>query len=135
MRKQKKISLFQLNKNDMILAASLAAATVLLFLLFLLLRGSDPGSLAVITVNGSEYGSYSLNQNQEIIVQLDQGSNTVVIEDGSVFMKDADCPDRYCVTKGRIYRTGDTIVCLPHRLVVEIRSNTDQNTEYDIIAE
>ena len=35
-------------------------------------------------------------------------------------MTDADCPDKLCVKTGRISKTGETIVCLPHRVVVEI---------------
>ena len=49
------------------------------------------------------------------------GSNTVVIENGTVYMKDADCPDKLCEKTGKISKNGETIVCLPHRVVVEIQ--------------
>jgi hypothetical protein len=36
-------------------------------------------------------------------------------------MKDADCPDKLCEKTGKISKNGETIVCLPHRVVVEIQ--------------
>ena len=35
-------------------------------------------------------------------------------------MEDADCPDRLCVKQGRIKKVGESIVCLPHKVVIEI---------------
>mgnify|MGYP002574392278 CR=1 FL=1 len=43
-----------------------------------------------------------------------------VIENGSVHMEDADCPDQYCVQHAAIRSSHETIICLPHELVVEI---------------
>ena len=45
-------------------------------------------------------------------------------------MKEADCPDKYCVKQGKIKNVGETIVCLPHKVVVEIEKTskgTDSN--------
>ncbi len=35
-------------------------------------------------------------------------------------MKEADCPDKVCVGMRRISKSGETIVCLPHKLVIAI---------------
>ena len=53
------------------------------------------------------------------------GTNHIVIQDNAVYMSDADCPDKLCVHTGTIHKTGETIVCLPHRVVVEITGTTD----------
>ena len=42
-------------------------------------------------------------------------------KDGSVTVQDADCPDKICEKHRAINRTGETIICLPHKLVVEIK--------------
>ena len=39
-------------------------------------------------------------------------------------MKEADCPDKYCVKQGKIKNVGETIVCLPHKVVVEIEKTS-----------
>ena len=35
-------------------------------------------------------------------------------------MKDADCPDKYCIHQGKTARKNKSIVCLPHKLMVEV---------------
>ena len=40
-------------------------------------------------------------------------------------MIEADCPDRLCVKQKAICKNGETIVCLPHKVVVEIRSQEE----------
>lgn len=75
----------------------------------------------VIEVDGKVYGTYSLIKDREISIETVYGHNVVSIEDGKVYMKEADCPDGYCKQQGKILQSNRTIVCLPHRLVVEVR--------------
>ena len=71
------------------------------------------GITAVVKVDGNIVYMLPLDKNASVTVEGYQGgSNTVVIENGTVYMKDADCPDKLCEK---------TIVCLPHRVVVEIQ--------------
>lgn len=109
-----------MNKRDFVAIAIVLLLSTLAFVLVNLGRGE--GGTVVITKNGAEYGAYPLGENR--IIEIDEdGRNTVVIEDGSVYMKDADCPDKYCEKQGKISTAGDSIICLPHRLSVEIRSD------------
>ena len=95
---------------------------------------SKNGSMVNITVDGTLYGTYALNEPQEIPIELDgRIANTVVIENGSAHMKDADCPDKLCMRQGSISRDGQTIVCLPHKLVVEVTGG--EKEDYDSISE
>lgn len=80
----------------------------------------ESGSRVRITIDGKKYGEYSLFQEQEIEISNEQGYNRCLIRDGKVVMIDADCPDGYCVEHKPISYTKETIVCLPHKLVVEI---------------
>ena len=82
---------------------------------------SGSGSEVRITVDGQLYGTYVLSEPQEIPIELDgRIANVVVIENGEAHMSDADCPDGLCMHQGAISRDGQTIVCLPHKLVVEV---------------
>lgn len=95
---------------------------------------SEQGSAVTITVDGQLYGTYPLNASMEIPVELDgKVANTIIIEDGKASMKEADCPDRLCVHQGAIMRNKQTIVCLPHKLVVEVVGG--EKEEYDSISE
>lgn len=47
--------------------------------------------------------------------------NLLSVSSSGVFMEAADCPDQICVHHIPIMRDGESIICLPHRLAVEIR--------------
>ncbi len=61
-----------------------------------------------------------LDRDRTFTVANELGTNTIVIEDGSAYVTDADCPDKICEEMGKISKSGETIVCLPHKLIVEI---------------
>ena len=95
---------------------------------------SKDGSMINITVDGTLYGNYELSEPQEIPIELDgRIANIIVIENGSAHMKDADCPDRLCMRQGSIDQDGQTIICLPHKLVVEVTGGKKE--AYDSISE
>ena len=81
-------------------------------------------------MDGEIIRSLELNKNTSVIVHGYQGgSNIIVVDNGQVYMTDADCPDKLCERTGRISRTGESIVCLPHRVVVEIQGNTAERID------
>ena len=92
-------------------AALLAAA------LFLL---SEQGRQVQVTVDGTVVATLPLDTDTTRVIEGAGGSNRVVIKDGRVRVEEADCPDGLCVGQGAISRAGQTIVCLPHRLVVTV---------------
>ena len=87
---------------------------------FYLLHGG--GTRAVISVDGEEYRTVDLTavtEPYEFTVQ-ERGWNTVRVERGSISVTDADCPGHDCVQQGAIDNGMIPIVCLPHRLVIQI---------------
>lgn len=79
----------------------------------------EDGSNVSIYVDGSLYASYSLNEDRVIKIGEDE-TNTVVIADGEVYMSEANCPDKICVHSGKKSHDGDSIVCLPHKVVIAV---------------
>ena len=122
-----------MKRNDILLAAAIILSSIILsFILFL--QGNEPGNQVTITVDGTLYGAYALEDEQDIIVDTEYGHNVIRIKDGKAFMLEADCPDGYCKEQGKIIMEKETIVCLPHKLIVEIQTteHTNQN-DYDIL--
>ena len=71
--------------------------------------------------NGELRGEYDLSQPQTLPVkEEDYGYNLVMIEDGTVRITDADCPDQLCMKQRSISKNGESIICLPHKLVLQI---------------
>ena len=110
-----------MNKRDFIAIGAVILLSVIGFLTFTL--NQKGGDFVKITVDKKTYGTYPLRKNDEINIKNDSGFNTVVIENGEVYIKDTDCRDKYCVNQGKI-KSG-SIVCLPHKLVVEVVSDND----------
>ena len=108
-------------KRDIMLIATLIIVCAAAFLIINFVVKND-GITAVVKVDGNIVYMLPLDKNASVTVEGYQGgSNTVVIENGTVYMKDADCPDKLCEKTGKISKNGETIVCLPHRVVVEIQ--------------
>ena len=96
---------------------------------------------AVISVDGKEIHRFELKDDgeREIYTYSDDHNheNIIVREGATVYMIEASCPDQLCVRQGEVKRVGETIVCLPHRLLVEVTSDNpdaNQDTEVDVIS-
>lgn len=79
-----------------------------------------PGTYVKIMVDGEMVRLISLEEEEAYIVKEETYMNTIVIKDGSVSVTEANCPDKICVNHSAINAVGETIICLPHKLVVEI---------------
>ncbi len=103
-------------RADLILIASLLLLSLLAFAALRLF--TTAGAVAVVSVDGTEVARYPLSEPGRYV--LNGGSNVLVIEDGAARVVEADCPDKLCVRQGEARRTGESIVCLPNRLIVTI---------------
>ena len=108
-----------MKKNDVILGCGILIVAFVLFLVMHLTR-NEVGDQIQITVDGDVYGTYSLAKDQVIEVKEDDFYNRIRIQDGKAYMEEANCPDGYCEEQGKISCHTQTIVCLPHKLVVEV---------------
>lgn len=108
-------------KNDIILVAVILAIAAAGLIIATLTR--QEGSMVIVKIDGVQTQSYSLHENRtvEIITgDNDEFLNTLVIEDGKAYISQADCPDKICQEHRAISYSGETIVCLPHKIVIEI---------------
>ena len=82
------------------------------------------GASVVITVEGNVYRTVSLAKDQEIEIEKDGTViNILSIQRGKADMTAATCPDKLCVHQGFISNTGLPIVCLPNKLVIQLRED------------
>lgn len=91
---------------------------------------AEPGRnlVANITVDGKPFRTIQLTEeSQTIDIITERGYNIVKVHDYGVEMYDADCPDKVCLGFGFITRPKQTIVCLPHRVLVEIASASGED--------
>ena len=101
---------------DVLLIGGCLLLAAVLFLVFRF--GQESGAGVVVRVDGEEVARYSLYQNGTY--PLNDGSNTLVIENGEAWLLDANCPDELCVKQGKIRLNGQVITCLPNKLTVTV---------------
>ena len=123
----------RMNKRDIWLITGLLVLAGIFYLVLAGMR-QQTGNRIRITVDGKEFGTYSLEKDREIKVESETGYNVIIIEDGKAYVKDADCPDKYCVTMGKVSGNHESLVCLPHKMIVEVEigENGNDGTEMEI---
>lgn len=99
---------------------------------FFLAFGQDDGARVEVMTGGKLYGVYSLDEDQTVTIRQDGHVNTFEIKGGAARMTDANCRNHDCMQQGAISKTGETIVCLPHKVVLEI---TGGEEEFDVVAQ
>ncbi len=104
-----------MKKGDFVIIG--AVATVFVMSIALLFSFSKQGSRVVIKQNDEIIYNQSINKNSV----FDTGTNVVVVKDGEVFVKKANCKNQVCVNTGKISKKGESIVCLPNKVIVEIK--------------
>ena len=85
-----------------------------------------------------EIYSIEIHEGMEPVeLRVDAGDgryNEVVVMNGEVRIEEANCHDQLCVKSGAIRSSGQTIVCLPHKLVVRITGAGGEPSDVDDIA-
>ena len=122
-----------LKKKELTFIIGIIVFALLLWGGMYLVRRGHYGSIR-ITINGEEYGTYSLAKDQVISIG---DTNVCEIKNGEVKMIEADCPDHLCLKQRAVDSTGGTIVCLPNKVVIEGEkgdSSAEEDTpEFDTV--
>lgn len=108
-------------KDIWIIAPSLILAFCV-FLFFALMPSSS--RIAVVEKGGREFCRIDLDHVASVRI-IDVGGPMNVklrVEPGAISFYSSDCPDQICVKTGKLTRAGQTAVCLPGRVSVQIIS-------------
>ncbi len=122
-RKKDREKYFGMTRGDLLLGGSLLLLGVIFFV-GIIFWGQEEANKVEVQVNGKTVGIYSLTEEQEISLK-DLGENTFAIENGHVKMIKADCPDQYCVQHHSISKNGESIICLPNKVVLTIKGKDE----------
>lgn len=121
----------KISKIDIIIIGTIVVAGILLY--FGIIFTKSNGNTVVIYVDGKEYAEYPLEKDGKYIIDRGGVKNVVVIEDGTVKMESASCDNQICVKHKWISKDGESIICLPNKVVVEVRS--EKNNAIDSVAD
>lgn len=108
----------KLRKGDIVLILGLLLAAGILWFF---LRPGDTGTYVNVTLTSGKTSRFPLHEDRTIeLTGVDQDYNILVIENGEAYISDANCGDHTCIHTGKISHEGEQIICLPHKLVIEI---------------
>jgi hypothetical protein len=107
-------------KNDILLIAALLLVALIVWGVLRLTR--ERGGEAIVTVDGDLAATIPLSVDATLPIGTGRGFlNVVEVSGGRVRVVEADCPDKLCVRQGWVQYDGESIVCLPHKLIVTVR--------------
>lgn len=121
-------------KNELLLISGILLISLLVSLW---MRSGSAGAYVQVLVDGEQRLLLRADQLGEHEIHGESGARNVIeITGGGVRMADANCPDRWCVRKGTVSGGPDSIVCLPHRVVVRWADGTgapQESEEVDVV--
>ena len=101
----------------------LCLALVGVILVCLRLFRAEDGSVVQVRVSGEVRAEYSLSEDTDVVIDGRGGTNHLKVVGGEAWIEEASCPDGLCVHMGKISKTGQSVICLPNQVVVEIVSS------------
>lgn len=122
-----------MTKGDKIVAVIIILISLTLFIGINATQINSGKNYASIQIDGKEVEKITLGQSskKQYTYETEYGLNIIEVDNEKVHMHEADCDDQICVRQGYIENSGEMIVCLPNRFIVEIKN--DKGNEFDAI--
>ena len=116
-------------RNDVIFIVALLAVVAVAGACLSFFRGE--GNSVTVSIDGTVVATYPLNVDRtEEILTDGGGRNRLVIRDGKAYVDSASCPDGICAAHKPIHREGESIVCLPNKVVITVQTtHTDDGLD------
>jgi hypothetical protein len=109
--------------GDVVLVLAVVAVSVVLIAQGVARAGTGSRLEIRVTASGKQVLTHPLDEGPvELTVKGSNGESYLEIAGGRVRMVDSACPDKLCVKRGWISSPGQSIVCLPNRVVIEVVS-------------
>ena len=119
-------------RNDLLLIGILLLVALIIGVGYGFVQEQDTKQpVAVVTIDGKEYGRFPLDQDTREYIELSDGSyNILVIENGVADMTEASCPDKICVNHKSISKKNQSITCLPNKVIITIENGKESDVDF-----
>ena len=116
-----------ITKGDIILIVSLLMLSLVLFVTSFT-GGNDENLIAEIYVGGDIAHSIVLSEVAESYTLTENNCQLLIEKDGVSFVS-SECSDKLCIKKGKLKNQGDTMACVPEKVVVIIKSGSKKQID------
>ena len=98
-------------------------------------RNGGDALTAVISVDGAETQRIPLwgLEDTEQVVESNGYTLHIHLTETEVWVETSDCPTQDCVHTGTITRSGQSIVCLPARIVIQLEGGPAADSGVDLV--
>ena len=114
-------------KNDIVFISALLLVFLIIGGCLFLFRGE--GDTVTVTIGRKFYGEYPLHEDRVVEIKGDGTLNVLVIQEGKAYMAEASCPDGICSSHRAVSKDGESIICLPNKVVIEIRARGQEQPD------
>ncbi len=99
----------------------IAAVLVVAVTAFAFLKCQKPGKTVVVSVENKVVYTAPLTKDETKTIETPLGKNIIEVKNKKCSCTFSNCRDEICIAKGKIDKKGQSIVCLPHKMIVEIK--------------
>ncbi|MBO5009012.1 MAG: NusG domain II-containing protein [Clostridia bacterium] len=114
--------------NKVLIPCVIAAALLLMSSAYIISISRSPAEVVRIYQDGELVREINLSEISEPYT-IDMGTNQIEADASGVRMLSADCPDKLCVKQGSISKAGESIICLPNKIIIEFEGNDYGNVD------
>ena len=110
----------KITKNELIITAAILFSGIMILIISKMFHNN--GNIAVISVDEEKICEINLQQTENKIFTLNQIPNiTFEVKNNSIRVINSNCPDKICKNTGFISDTGESIICMPNKMITEIK--------------
>ena len=123
-----------MKKKDILLVISIIFLIIVLFMVNNNIN-KEKSEVIEIYVNNKIYKIASINDEEDLMIEIESEYNHIKIHDGGVEIVEASCADNVCVDTGFISKVSERIVCMPNKVVIKIKTLENVDNKEDVISE
>ncbi len=117
-----------MKRNDILLIVGIVLAALLTAGIYWLFIYKE-GTTVQVSINGKVTASFPLDTDTTYTIKTaDGGINVLEIKNGAARIAEANCPDELCVHQKKISHQGENLICLPHKVMVDITNSAKKAT-------
>lgn len=122
-----------MKRNDILLIVGIMLTALLAAGIYWLFIYKE-GTTVQVSINGKVTASFPLDTDTTYTIKTaDGGINVLEIKNGAARIAEANCPDELCVHQKKISHQGENLICLPHKVMVDI-TNSEKKATLDGVA-
>lgn len=124
-----------MKKLDLVLIIFLILFSFIFILKDRFFASNSNDKYIAISVDGKDYKNLEFKEETYTYpLKTKYGFNKIEIAKDYVRVLEADCPNKLDVLQGKIHLIHQSIVCIPNRMIIEIKSKTDQKDREELDA-